>query len=314
MLGDGDGDGSGLGPVARVCQHRGPPAAPRTPSHHMRISRRRASSRPPWWVTRASRRETCPANAVRLAVRGWPLGRHRAAGQARRPQRGSRRHRPTAGDTERDERAPRRPPQRPGAGGQPAPAGPEPRRQHHLSAALPPVCAPAARPWWSWPLLGRRSAAFPDPRRALLIAWPAPSCNQPPRGGVLTGQEVTVTPQAGEEFLQSTLVHLDAVHALDPAAGARARRGPRPGDVAQGVRRLDRHAAPRPAGLAGDDLPQHRPLVVSPGRRPTRAADQRPGCDPGAADPVADASAGSVPRRCTRRCGRCRRSSGSPSR
>jgi len=113
-----------------------------------------------------------------------------------------------------------------------------------------------------------------------LIAWPAPSCNQPPRGGVLTGQEVTVTPQAGEEFLQSTLVHLDAVHALDPAAGARARRGPGPGDVAQGVRRLDRHAAPRPAGLAGDDLPQHRPIVVSPGRRQTRAAGQRPGCGP----------------------------------
>jgi len=54
-----------------------------------------------------------------------------------------------------------------------------------------------------------------------------------------------LTPQAGEEFLQSTLAHLDAVHALDPAAGARARRGPGPGAGAQGVRRRTGGTPPR---------------------------------------------------------------------
>ena len=99
-----------------------------------------------------------------------------------------------------------------------------------------------------------------------------------------------MTPQAGEEFLQSTLAHLDAVHALDPAAGTRARRGPGPGDGAQGVRRLDRHTARDPrAWLVTICLNTARSWYRRDAARPELLTSDPAAALAGAADPAADA-------------------------
>lgn len=123
-----------------------------------------------------------------------------------------------------------------------------------------------------------------------------------------------MTPQASEEFLQMTLAHLDAVqglarrlvreHAEDlvqetwlKAYGAwtgTPPRDPRAWLVTMCLntaRSWYRRDAARPELLTSDPAATLAPRT----RLPTP-------------------SAGSVPRRCTRRCGRCRRSSGSPSR